>query len=1043
MSPAYSHPIGAYARVLDEDLAAFLDANPDLKAVLRQIDDEEEPQQYTLLLAQLLQSYFRQANSEERIEFLNRIIDILAATDGHDYMLRRKILDGRQMVTSIHNARPIENPWPLPQTSLNTSYLFTGAAGSPSLDNELRQEMRSSDRVDILVSFIKFSGLRLLLSALEETAERNVPIRVITTSYMGASDPEAVAWLVRQPNISLKISYDSEHTRLHAKAYHFYRKTGYSTAYIGSANLSRAAITSGLEWTVKITEQDQPAVLKQFRGEFESYWENANFEACHEEDLDRFRKAILIAQARQQKPSARFIADLSPRPFQERILDKLIAERTVHNSYRNLIVAATGTGKTVISAFDYLRFCEHKTSRPRLLYLAHRIEILEQARDCFRAVLRDPNFGDILGGPHQPASVNHLFCTVASAQSRSLVTSVEADHYWYIVMDEAHHGVASTYMPIYAHFKPRIWLGLTATPERMDGQSILSEYNKRIAAEIRLPEALEERILCPFHYFGITDPVSLKDDRFWRNGQYHVESLNNAYTGDDIRARQRVAALFSALERYSPAEDQRQAIGFCASVQHAAFMTSEFNKADLKAETLTGGTDQLMRSEIIKRFRLGETRYLFTVDVLNEGFDLPDINLVMLLRPTQSLTIFLQQLGRGLRHAPNKDCLTVLDMVGQQHRKYRLDLKYAALLPRLRHRIDAEVDADFPHLPAGCSIHLERVARQQILKHIQQTLRDMRTLVKELIIDSKSRLNRVPTFSEFLQEHDIDPILLLDRNTWSGWKAQALQLPPPPDPDHQVLRGAAQRIVLRDSPTYLTAMQRLLTHSLCESGEHYQPDSMKQFAMLHYGVFNRPQPEIADSQLLCKWLKGNPNLTKDLQEITAWREEVSDNPGIRPDLPFECPLDLHAAYSSNEIKASLGIASVQSAGPTGTGVIHIERLKTYLHFVTFIKSEKDFSPTTRYHDYPLNRKRLHWESQSGLSRHNPTARNYIQFKERGYTVLFFARINKQRGKVTAPFVYLGPASDLINYEGDRPIQMIWELVHPMPAAMYEEAKLGG
>jgi superfamily II DNA or RNA helicase len=1043
MSADSAYPIGAYSRILDEDIASFLNEHPELKALLRKMDDEEQPQQYTLLLARILHSFFYQANSDDRIALLNRIIDLLGATDGHDYLLRKKILDGRQMVTSIHPALPIEKPWPLPQTSLNTSYLFTGAAGAPSLDNELRQEMRSADRIDILVSFIKYSGLRLLLSALEEATARKIPVRVMTTSYMGASDPDAIAWLVRQPNITLKISYDTEHTRLHAKAYHFYRETGYSTAYIGSANLSRAAITSGLEWTVKITQQDQPHVLQQFRGEFETYWESEAFEVCHEAGLDRFRKAIQFARTGQQHTGVRFIPDIAPRSFQERILEKLQAERMVHTSFRNLVVAATGTGKTVISAFDYLNQCKGRTPRPRLLYLAHRVEILEQARDCFRSVLRDPNFGDILGGAYQPTSLDYLFCTITSAQARQLTQTIADDFYFYIVMDEAHHGVAASYAPLYKHFRPHIWLGLTATPERMDGQSILPEFNHRIAAEIRLPEALEERILCPFHYFGITDTVSLADERFWRNGQYSVDALNAVYTGDDARANQRVEALLTALDRYFPSEHSRRAIGFCASIKHANFMADAFSKHGYLAAVLTGESSSEIRSERIRRFRVGEIRYLFTVDVLNEGFDLPDINLVMLLRPTQSLTIFLQQLGRGLRHAPGKDCLTVLDMVGQQHRKYRLDRKFAALLPRQRRRIDEEVEADFPHLPAGCSIHLERITREQILSHIRQTLRDLKNLVIESIIDSKSKLGRVPSFSEFINQHDIDPLILLEKATWSGWKAQALQLPPPLDSNTKTLQKAAQRLVLRDSPSHLAQTEAIICQALNESSGECKTGSKREQNMLFYSLINRPDPALFDRQKMAAWLAQNTALTLDLQEIIAWRKDASDISGERPTLPFDCPLDLHASYGFNEIKAAFDTATADSAGPTGTGVIHVASLKTYLHFVTFIKSERDFSPTTRYHDYPLNRKRLHWESQSNTSQRSQTGQNYLHFKERGYTILFFARINKKEGPVTAPFAYLGPVKELIKADSNRPIRMIWELAHPMPAAMYEQAQLGG
>ena len=317
---------GAYARILDEELQELIARSPDLLQTLRAIEEEEEPGQFSLLLGQVFQQALRQCNSATRTAVLNRLIELLGAQEGLDYLARKRILRPPRMVTSVYQRGPIDQPWPLPHTPLNTSCLFTGAAGTPSLEHELAQEMRSTDRLDLLVSFIKLSGLRLLMPALQELTNRQVPIRVITTSYMGASDPEAIEWLVRRPNVELKVSYDTERTRLHAKAYHFYRQSGYSTAYIGSANLTRAAITSGLEWTVKITEQDQPALMQQFRGEFEGYWGNQAFETCQEDNLDKFRRAIHSAKAREKGSETRFAAEIT-RPFQERILEKLRAEQ--------------------------------------------------------------------------------------------------------------------------------------------------------------------------------------------------------------------------------------------------------------------------------------------------------------------------------------------------------------------------------------------------------------------------------------------------------------------------------------------------------------------------------------------------------------------------------------------------------------------------------------------------------------------------------------------------------------------------------------------
>lgn len=1034
---------GAYARILDEELQELIARSPDLLQTLRAIEEEEEPGQFSLLLGQVFQQALRQCNSATRTAVLNRLIELLGAQEGLDYLARKRILRPPRMVTSVYQRGPIDQPWPLPHTPLNTSCLFTGAAGTPSLEHELAQEMRSTDRLDLLVSFIKLSGLRLLMPALQELTNRQVPIRVITTSYMGASDPEAIEWLVRRPNVELKVSYDTERTRLHAKAYHFYRQSGYSTAYIGSANLTRAAITSGLEWTVKITEQDQPALMQQFRGEFEGYWGNQAFETCQEDNLDKFRRAIHSAKAREKGSETRFFAEITPRPFQERILEKLRAERSVHNSYRNLVVAATGTGKTVISALDYKHFCSVRLPRPRLLFLAHRVEILEQACDCFRTVFRDYNFGGILGGTHVPTATDHLFCTIASAASRNLIRDLPADYYEYIVVDEAHHGAAPSYQPLYEHFRPLIWLGLTATPERMDGQSILPEYNNRIAAEIRLPEALEERLLCPFHYFGITDPVSLDDDSFWRNGQYRVDALNNIYTGDDIRARQRVEALFEALETYQAFGIRTRAIGFCASIKHAHYMKDAFLKRGIRTDTLLGETEGDRRQQIVQAFRNGDIQVLFTVDVLNEGFDLPEINLVMFLRPTDSLTVFLQQLGRGLRHAHDKDCLTVIDLVGQQHRNCRIDRKFASLLPRQRMRIDDEVEHDFPHLPPGCNIYLQPVARKQILQHIRRTLRDIQKLTIESLATMSARRGHPPSFGEFVHESQVDPIELLSKGTWSSWKARAHVQPQTQDPDESDLRKAMLRLVTRNSPTLLEHVRRQAQSVIAEPGDAHQPSESVEAVMLHYLLFNRPGSALSKPETAQALLRRNPNMARDIEEIAAWRQDTSDIVSIRPQLPFDCPLDLHAAYGSNEIKAALGVATMETAGPTGTGVIHVKDLRAYLHFVTFNKSDKDFSPTNRYHDYLLNRAQLHWESMSTTTRASVTGQNYIHFGERGYTILFFARLNKDVAGITSPFTYLGPARALLHCEGDRPIRMIWKLAHPVPAEMYEQNCVGG
>ena len=307
--------------------------------------------------------------------------------------------------------------------------------------------------MDILVSFIKWSGLRLLMPAFEDLRNRHVPVRLITTSYMGASDAPAVEWLARLPNVEVRVSYDTERTRLHAKAYHFKRNSGFSTAYIGSANMSHAAITSGLEWNLKVTAQDMGHILEKFTVEFETYWNSREFIPFDPRNPNLFRTAIDRARNPTANGPAVFF-DLRPHPFQERILEALERERTTHDRWRNLVIAATGTGKTVVAAFDFKRFFEQTATQAQLLFVAHRQEILQQAQATFSNVLRDQNFGELLVGQFQANRMEHLFCSVGMLTSRRLWEQVGSGFYDYIVVDEAHHGTAASYRPIFDNFAP-------------------------------------------------------------------------------------------------------------------------------------------------------------------------------------------------------------------------------------------------------------------------------------------------------------------------------------------------------------------------------------------------------------------------------------------------------------------------------------------------------------------------------------------------------------------------------------------------------------
>ena len=1039
MSASEALPPGIYEALLSEDLRALLDAHPELRPVFGKIDDESSAHTYSQFVWQVLRAALPALKPDQRLGLVNRLITLISATDGLDYTRRQSLLSAPEPVLRELRPAPQDHAFPRPATPLETSSLLTGSSGDPPLEHELRAEMMSADRVDILVSFIKWPGLRLLQPAFLDLARRQIPVRLITTSYMGASDPEAVAWLARQPGFSVKVSYDTERTRLHAKAYHFHRRSGFSTAYIGSANMSRAAMTSGLEWTVKVTRQDMPHILERFTAEFESYWASPEFSPYAAGESERFEQAIAKARQGSGPQGTTFFADLTPHPFQQRILEALAAARDAGSS-RNLVVAATGTGKTVISAFDYARHRERSPDSSRLLFVVHRKEILHQARDCFRAVLRDPNFGELLVDGDVPAEWNHVFASVQSLTQRAPWLRFGHGHFHFIIIDEAHHGKAPSYRPLFDQLKPAVLLGLTATPERMDGSSLLPDFDHRFAAEIRLPEALEEKLLCPFHYFGVTDPVDVSDESFWSNGKYDSAALTRVYTGDDLRARLRLDAIVQALARYQPDLGRTRAVGFCASVAHAEFMAEKFRQKGYTAETVLGSTPREIRADSIQQFRRGTITFLFTVDVFSEGIDIPEINLVMFLRPTESLTVFLQQLGRGLRHSKDKDCLTVLDFVGQVHRRYRIDRKLTALLSRHRRRIDQELELDFPNLPPGCDIQLERVAREHILRNIRNSLADLGTYITESIPTFERDSGLPLTFANFVRESGLSPLGILRQRSWSEWKRKARGLPDPASPDRDAMRKALRRITLRTSPRLLDGLETLAGSRLGEEPATFTADDK---TALHYLFWsgNATRSGIGSHLESLDRIRRQPDLLEDLREIVQWRRsEIPFTTPLwsRPGLP---PLHLHAAYGLGEIKAAFGLASLEKSGSTGVGVLHDSTRKVYLHLVTFRKEENDFAPTTRYHDYLISPTRLHWQSQSQTTRASQTGRNYIGFRELGYTILFFARQEKRIGGETAPFLFLGEASELVSYEGDRPITMIWDLAHPVPAAFFEEARI--
>ncbi|HEY3421502.1 MAG TPA: DEAD/DEAH box helicase family protein, partial [Methanomassiliicoccales archaeon] len=646
----------------------------------------------------LMEDYKDDSGLQNQISACNQIIELLSRITDENELLDSLINIDAQRLMVIWEKKRLETlegkKTPVrPDTSISISTLFTGGRLEPQMVNELKKEISTSDRIDLLVSFIKWSGLRLIIKELGEFCIEK-PLRIVTTTYMGATELKAMMELARLPNTTIKISYDTRSSRLHAKAYIFSRNSGFSTAYIGSSNLSSAALSGGLEWNVKVTEKDLPHILKSVNATFDTYWNDQDFKIFSKDDENTLRIAINQESSREIADTS-YMFDIEPFPFQTEILEELDAERTLHNRFRNLIVAATGTGKTVISAFDYRRFCRANPGKPNtLLFVAHRREILLQSLKCFRGVLRDNNFGDIYDGYNKPSNLDHLFVSIQTFNTQEFIAKMSPDNYDFIIVDETHHGAASSYQDLLTYYQPKILLGLTATPERMDGSDIREYYNNVIASEIRLPEAINRGLLVPFQYFGITDNVDLSSITFER-GKYDINELSQAY----VNNRSRAISIVDSAKKYVADIDKVVGLGFCVTKEHARFMASIFNEAGIGSLALTDESERDERQNARKRLTSGEIKFIFSVDLYNEGVDIPEVNTVLFLRPTESLTVFLQQLGRGLRVFPGKEELTVLDFIGQANKQYSFERKFQVLIEGGYKSIEYQVRDGFSSLP--------------------------------------------------------------------------------------------------------------------------------------------------------------------------------------------------------------------------------------------------------------------------------------------------------------------------------------------------------
>jgi superfamily II DNA or RNA helicase len=1053
-------PTGIYEEIISESLKDQLNKLENYCSQTQSIDPEEAYlilSRYTGRVIQRALKVIREGSKietetlTEQVGICNQLIDNLAKLCDQDDLLKFKISQQHEMLLSlylkINTIRALEvNPTIIrPESPISESSLFTGATVEPNMVNEIKKEIVTSDRIDIIMSFIRYSGLLLILDELRRFVEESPThkVRFITTSYMGATEYKALQVLSKIPNVEVKMSFNTTRTRLHAKAYLFERNTGFSTAYIGSSNLSRAAITNGLEWNIKVSERDSFDIIRKFQVTFDSYWNDSEFETVDIEDAQmakRVRLALMQNQSTMMHKELLFY--ITPHPYQKEMLDHLEAERLVHGRYKNLLVAATGVGKTVVSAFDYARFAKERKDKPaRLLFVAHRKEILEQSLRTFRVILRDQNFGDVFYGDATPNDIDHLFISIQTFNSKAFHQMTTPDFYEFLIVDEFHHAAAVSYQLLLEYYKPQILLGLTATPERMDGKDVFQYFDHYVASEMRLPEAIDRQLLCPFLYFGVADEVDYSALKW--SGHYDARELSNIYTVNDHRARLVLEKTYQYLSDIS----QVKAIGFCATKDHALHMNDFFKKRGLRSEVVISETDAITRAGVSGRLAKGEVNFIFTVDIYNEGVDIPEINTVLFLRPTESMTIFLQQLGRGLRLCTDKDHLTVLDFIGQAHKSYRYEDKFGAIVEKGRHSLGHLIEQEIFKVPKGCYIKLEKMAKEYVLRNLKNVTINARFLsekVRCFEADTGLELNLL----NFLTYYKMSLnnfygtsgtrsfVSLAERETFVPSEAYFASVKRFKNLFHLNSRRFLGFIV-----DYLKLEVWKSGFGKLAAGGIYDEALLERFeCMLYYSFYsNHPGDEGYEgiSQGLANIFK-DERIVKEVLEICHYQLEQINFVDEEVDLGYVCPLDLHCAYSRDQLMAGLGEYNGLGNKSFREGVKFLKQKNLDLFLINLNKSEKDFSPSTMYDDYAINSRLFHWQSQSTTSVDSSTGQRYIQHRKLGYKILLFVREYKIENGLAAPYVYLGKAN-YVKHEGTKPISFVWELEKEMPAKLVVKA----
>ena len=602
----------------------------------------------------------------------------------------------------------------------------------------LRKELENCDEFIISVAFVTEGGLSLILEQLKELENRNVKGKILTGDYLNFTEPKALKRLLKYKNVELKILSKE---KFHAKGY-FFRKGNLWTLIIGSSNLTQTALTVNFEWNLKINSLEDGKITKDILNSFEEIFER--LPKLDLEMIDNYEKIYKLSKnyskTQEKNQNSLFKKDIKPNFMQKEALENLKLLRESED--KGLLISATGTGKTYLSAFDV------KNVKPeRMLFIAHRKTILKKAKYTFESIIKNKKMA--VYGEENIADADYIFAMVQTLNKKEHLERFPKNYFNYIIIDEVHHSGAKTYQSIINYFKPDFLLGMTATPERSDDFDIYRLFDHNIAYEIRLYDALRENLLCPFHYFGVSD-ITIDG-----------ECIDNKTSIKNLTLEQRIDHIIEKSRYYGYSGEKLHGLMFVSRVEEANILTEKFNERGIKCIALTGEHGDNARENAIEKLENGEIEYIITVDIFNEGVDIPCVNQVILLRPTESSIVYIQQLGRGLRKNENKEFVVVLDFIGNYEKNF--------LIPTAISQNNS-FDKDFMKkfllngtnmIPGESSISFEEIVKERIFENINKTNFSTKKNIEHDFNLLEKQLGRIPMLNDFFIRNMIEPSVIL------------------------------------------------------------------------------------------------------------------------------------------------------------------------------------------------------------------------------------------------------------------------------------------